>query len=441
VAPIVTLGYSRYVSCSPIYDRETVLSSRLRRRRFEQALLIMAMPDPVFFVSYARADTEAPEFREYLKKFVEDLRARVAVQMPDSRESICFMDAPDIQIGEAWSDALADALGRCRVGVVFYSPNYFAGKWCGKEFQVFLDRSHPGQGGTGIVPVLWEKITSALPHCTAGIQYDNETLPREYKSMGMAMPYQLALAALADRIVKEARALRLEPLANLDSDAVVSAWDRDAAIDHHSHMRGNITKTCFVYVSREGWGWVPYVGNASQIGALAQRISGELGFRYEELPCDDSLPRKLEEANASDVPTVLFGDPDSLFDERYARPMRKHDSQLLLNCATLLAWEPTVKDKVDEDDRWKHIASEVFRQKVQSALPHHEFRSIFSLEDLASKTRTTIEQIRSRLLKEMVNDPAKAASLRRAKNRAMSQDAADRGINTDSLPHLAGVTE
>ena len=210
----------------------------------------MARTDPpVFFVSYARADAEYPEYRVNLLKFVADLSAKVAVGMATSLEGVSFVD-PNIQVGEVWSESLGDALKRCRVGVALYTPNYFTRPWCGKEFQVLLDRSRPSHGGTGILPVRWDKILDP-PECATRIQYDSDAFPREYASMGMRQfvtlwsafltQYEFALDALRDRIIEEARAQRLEPLRTLDFDAVESAWKQAAANDPQSHTRGNIS--------------------------------------------------------------------------------------------------------------------------------------------------------------------------------------------------------
>jgi hypothetical protein len=399
---------------------------------------------PVFFVSYARADAEYPEYRENLKKFMEDLSAKVAVGMPTALEGVSFMD-PNIQVGEVWSESLGDALKRCRVGVALYTANYFTRQWCGKEFQVFLNRSRPSQGGTGIVPVRWDKFPDP-PECAARIQHDSDAFPREYAQMGMRQlvrlrsayltQYEFALDALRDRIVQEAKAQRLEPLKTLDFDAVESAWKEASAKDPQSHTQGSYSKTCFVFVSREGLQWAPYEGNP--IGALALTISGALKLKYEEIKCNDGLLQKLEEANASDVPVVLFGDPETLSDETcsktYADPMRQYDTQYFLNCATLIAWEPWSKDVIETDKRWIHLKTKVFKQKVETPPLYHELRSIFSQGDLDQKTRTLIEQIRSRLMKQPI-------APRKAEDSAISQSAADVGINIESLPHLEGPNQ
>ena len=171
---------------------------------------------------------------------------------------------------------------------------------------------------------------------------------------------------------------------------------------------------------------------------MAQKIAGELGLRYEEIPCDAALPQKLKEAYDNDVPTVLFGEPESLVAEAYAQPMRQYDSLYLLNCATLIAWEPEVKDAIETDPRWLQLRTRVFRQKIENPPPYHEWRSIFSPNDLDLKTRTLIEQIRSRLMKQLISDPSRPALSRKAEDTVISQDAAARGINTASLQNLEG---
>ena len=73
---------------------------------------------------------------------------------------------------------------RSRVGLALYTPRYFTRPWCGKEFQVFLQRSQPVEGKSGIIPVCWEKF-SDLPVAAAPIQLNAGAFPPEYFSMGM----------------------------------------------------------------------------------------------------------------------------------------------------------------------------------------------------------------------------------------------------------------
>jgi hypothetical protein len=404
---------------------------------------------PTFFVSYARADAEYPPFLEDLTKFVDDLSARVAVQLARPRDGVAFFDGSSIQAGTVWTSELAVALSTSQVGVALYTPNYFTRRWCGKEFQAFLDRRRPLPGAGGIVPVLWIKCTT-LPPVVDNIQYSDAAFPPEYAQAGMQQllrlkvwsdKYELALQAITNRIVAAARNESLVPMGMLDLERIRSAWEASADADPRSHTEGGVSKTCFVFVSRQGWDWKPYPATQRRIGALAQQISGELGLRYEEIPCDASLKTKLDDTNKNRVPTVVFGDPATLqLDPAYAGPMQEYDRQFLLNCAALIPWEETSKIMGDQDATWIHLKQNVFRQKIEAPPPYHEWRSIFSFDDLELKTRTAIEQLRSRLMKQILTEPDTGTPIvvRKAEDPAASSGAAAKGIQTDSPPQLEG---
>jgi hypothetical protein len=396
---------------------------------------------PVFFVSYARTDIELPKFRKAFEYFVKDLKARVGNRLPQE-PLVAFVDA-DILTGEVWTQELSNAIAQCKVGVALYSPRYFTRRWCGKEFQVLLRRGLSGPGGSGIIPVRWEKPVDP-PECAARLQHTESQYPKAYAALGMRQlvimrsarltAYEQTIELLVDRIVAAANTKRLGPLPpGFDLESVPSAWEEAIATDPNSHKEGNVSKTCFVFLSKSGWDWIPYQDRAEKIGALAQKIAGELGVRYEEIPCDDSLPRKLADTNKEDVPTVLVGDPQSLEVERFARSLDEYDARFLPNCAALVAWEPETKDGIDADARWVRLKK---LSKVKSPPPFHEWRTIFSHDDLDRKTRALIEQIRSQLLKQLVSDPERAVSVAKAENTALAQSAAAQGIDTQTLSHL-----
>jgi hypothetical protein len=154
--------------------------------------LVVFMPGtaipPVFFASYARADTDHEPYHRDMKRFIDDLSARVAAKMGVSRSGICFFDESSIETGAVWRSELADALKTSQDGVTLYSPSYFTSPWCGKEFQVFLNRatSDPAapRNQVGIVPVLWMKCTT-LPPSVREIQYKHDAFPREYTEVGV----------------------------------------------------------------------------------------------------------------------------------------------------------------------------------------------------------------------------------------------------------------
>jgi len=405
----------------------------------------------VYFVSYAHADIEYEPFKKDMQSFVDDLSARVALLMGGPVADKAFFDVTNIQVGDVWPDTLADALRTTPVGVALYSANYFSRPWCGKELQAFIERHQPGLG-SGIVPVLWTRCTP-VPKAVEKYQYTNAAFPAEYVQMGMQrlvslrttlpLQYDKAAQAIAELIVEAARPpRRLLDAPGLDVDALTSIWDREAAANPQSHQEGSVSKTCFVFASREGWDWRPYAAPEGKIGAIAQRISGDLGLRYEEIKFDAKLKDKLAEANQSSVPTVIFGDPTSLLDPAYAKPMQDYDNQYLLNCAALVPWDEPSKQAGDGDARWVHLRTKICRQKTDAPPPFHEWRSIFSRDDLEQKTRTIIEQVRSRLMKNLLSEPTPGApvTLLKAEDAAASSNAAALGIRTESPAQLEGPT-
>ena len=268
---------------------------------------------PVFFISYARGDIEHRAFRNTFDSFVDDLKQRISNKVPHlATDDVAFVD-DDIQTGEVWSERLSTAISQCKVGVALFSPRYFSRRWCGREFQVLLQRRPPGSGPSGIVPVRWEKLVGEPPECAARFQSNVGQFPQEYASRGMRqlaalqpaskLAYEDTMELLADRIAAAAEPQRLQTLPpDFDLETVPSAWEAAVAADPGSHKEGSISKTCFVFLSSAGWDWIPYRERAEKIGALAQKITGDLGLRYEELPCDATLPQKLVDTSDKDVP-------------------------------------------------------------------------------------------------------------------------------------------
>ncbi len=397
---------------------------------------------PVFFVSYARGDIKHPDYRKTFVSFVDDLKQRVSNKLPHvAADDVAFVDA-DIQMGEVWTERLSTAISQCKVGVALFSPRYFSRRWCGQEFQVLLQRRPPGSGVSGIIPVRWEKLVGDPPECAARFQSNEGQFPEEYAWRGMrqlvalravsALAYEDTMEVLADRIAAAAEPQRLQRLPPaFDLESVPSAWEATVAVNPESHKEGSISKTCFVFLSRAGWDWIPYRDRAEKIGALAQKITGDLGLRYEELPCDATLPQKLVDTSNRDVPTVLFGDPGSLELAPFAHSLEEYDGRFLPNCAALVLWEPEKKGAIDGDACWARLRN---LKKVKSPPPFHEWRSIFSHEELDKKTRTHIEQIRSQLLKQLVSDTE--STVARAEDATLQQNAAAQGIDTQAPPHL-----
>ncbi len=125
---------------------------------------------PRFFLSYARGASDA-----YLERFYKDLRQEVAFRegldnSTDNKE-VGFRDTDDIAGGTDWPNELADALRSSWACVSVYTPLYFKREYCGKEFQVFLDRANVQYDAEGaaenarcILPILWASMQDLQRH-------------------------------------------------------------------------------------------------------------------------------------------------------------------------------------------------------------------------------------------------------------------------------------
>jgi TIR domain len=411
---------------------------------------------PLYFVSFASADRRHPPLRERMDRFLADLDARVAVKYPPPAcNSVSFFSERNIETGHFWSSDLENGLARSKVGLCLYSPSYFTSTWCGKEFQVFRQRS-PGPAASGIIPVFWLPCMTVPPPVET-IQFKDQRLPAAYAQVGIERllalkvysdEYELTVDAIADSIVAAAKRTSLTPMASVDLEVTPSAWDVLTAADPDSHTEGGIAKTCFVFAAKKGWDWVPYPDTpqprSRTVGGMAQQISGELGLRYEEIPYDAQLSQKLAETNRSKVPTVLVADADSLLDTTYAAPLRDYDRLYLLNCGMLVPWDPQAKTAA-HDPRWGNLQTRVAVQKIAVPPPLHEWRTVFSQEDLEASTRTIVERLRLRLLDQILTDspvsptplaPQAGVEVRKAENQALSDAANTQGVRLESTPHL-----
>jgi len=121
------------------------------------------------FISYARADREVSEF-------VSALKSRCG-------SSYRFFNDVDIPPGQHWQTVLADKLRTADAMLCFYSPAFFASRWCGSEFAYFFARATRRSGDgreTRVVPVHWVTCT---PHGDAAVP--NWALIAELRDNGL----------------------------------------------------------------------------------------------------------------------------------------------------------------------------------------------------------------------------------------------------------------
>jgi FxsC-like protein len=194
---------------------------------------------PLFFLSYAHTpklgSTDKPD------RWVQKLYRSICEEILNLTTTSCagFMDG-DIEVGAPWPGSLAEALATCKVFVPLYSPRYFESDYCGKEWHAFTRRmvNHNAQlirTSSAIVPALWSSIDDeeARPGVIEEIQFFKQDMGARYTSEGFygiiknqrfRSDYQVAVRALAKRIVEVARQTKIPAAPSCDLNAIESAF-------------------------------------------------------------------------------------------------------------------------------------------------------------------------------------------------------------------------
>jgi hypothetical protein len=415
----------------------------------------------LFFVSYSRINAKYPTDAELIRKLVDDLKADLDQEVPRAAAEVCFFDKTNIETGSDWNDELSEAAGRSRVALALFSPSYFTSVWCGREFQVFLDRrnqaaaANPGEAPKAVIPVLWmrpsalpEAASEVLPKAAGAIQNTDDKIrfaafTPEYEQIGLRQimrlkdepEYAKVRFALAQRIVQAVKEARLPEIPNLDLRNYRSAWEEPQSIGRKPAGAVSVSKTYFVFLANDGWGWRPYAKPEPTVGAMAQTITGDIGLQYEEISCDSKLNAKLQEAKTEHVPTVLISDPSSLGNPIIKQAMKEYDGRLYFNCGLIVPWDVPIPTS---DGRWGQLSAEVCPQKTRIPLPNHEWTSVSSPVLLKTKTLATIEELRMRMLNAVT---ASGANVAKAENDAVTEAAKARGISLQTTPVLANTSK
>src|SRR5579872_4578138 len=189
-----------------------------------------------FFFSYARENRDRD-----LDRFFKHLCTAVKLEEYVRRDELAFFDGESIQTGAPWKDTLAKGLRTSRVLVAVCSPDYINSDYCGKEFQVFLERVASYAAAKNlqdaprlILPVIWGNPKGSLREVISQYQYTDDAYPRIYAEEGLRYLAQLSnrkddykrfVKRLAQKIVNGARDHPLPDLPVLRSlDQVKSAW-------------------------------------------------------------------------------------------------------------------------------------------------------------------------------------------------------------------------
>lgn len=407
---------------------------------------------PVFFVSHARSDTDT-----YLERLVADLTNEVRRKLGRrTEEDIRFWDSQEIELGERWPERLSDALRKAKLCVCLLSPAYFNSEFCGREFEVFRNRSNScitNNPQAGIFPIWWETPHGSFPKSLENYQYMHGDLPELYGREGIRYlmklsrhqdEYQIFIDRLASKLVAAAES---SPLPEIDElgpllDIPNAFSDGSQEITVRESGPGNVQFVFLAatasemrqiradvsqYENQGGWYWKPYLDMSA--GKLAQLTATEFDFRYDELAVDPRLIERLREAEKRNEIVILLVDPWTIRIPRFANLIRQYDNQTLINCSLLVPWNDEDPETVNDLNLLNQTLANAFPRKLVLKPPAHEWDSIRSSGSLRMKIGETLEKVRMLILQL-------GTVGRKADNSLISERAQLSGLTVSDKPSL-----
>jgi FxsC-like protein len=235
-----------------------------------------------------------------------------------------------------WRIEAAAALATCRVFVPLYSSSYFDNECCGKEWSYFARRgrnrtARPSGNTEAIVPGVWDpvepkllpQVARSLPLSYAGSDaYKNLGLYGIMKLSRFRRDYDQAVLDLAARIVSAAKRFPVAEGADVDLDAVDSAFDTtERASPGDRRVRITVVaprqdelpdgRAESPFYGPSPLDWSPYATDANvvpPIAASAATVAARHGFRVEVGDLEQHEAGLLS-GTALPGPQILIVDP------------------------------------------------------------------------------------------------------------------------------------
>lgn len=395
------------------------------------------MENYYFFLSYSRLDNTGAG---YIKKFYDDLTDAVCSKL--GRSVASYFDVAENEPGDRWPDKIARALQTSKVFICLYSRGYFNSPYCGKEFQVFLDRvnqyirANPQESTPPslIIPVLWDspdRLPKQLPKVINEIQYTHSDFGNIYSEEGLNLvmrqqqysdAYQNFLIKLATRIVDESEAHPLDDMPNLPKlaevkplfPATVAQTVAATGDTRESEDTGpNVIKFIFVagpksdlknirnsvesYGQQGGREWQPYYPQGDAVEFLVQGVTCSERLFYDRIAVNDDLVEHISEAEKTNIIVVMIVDPWSV--KIYQQPLLAYDSRSFLNCGLIIPWnENDTETKRKKDQLQEGIKTTFIRNYVFNSPYIRD--SVSSAADLQRKLILIINEVRRRLIQQ-----------------------------------------
>jgi hypothetical protein len=312
---------------------------------------------PVFF-SYARANYSGPQGR--LQRFLNELRALCAQRFAIAGTDVAFVDQ-DQKYGVEWAANITPALAQASTMVAIYSPDYFLSEFCGKEFQVLLDRrrkyieDNPGTLPNNIIPVRWIAGGDSVPIPEFFVSLDTQSTYEQHgldavldlvdaddkeAKLWYAKFKQRLVASIRDAIGRFALPPYPLPLKILD---IKNAFlvERPRVVQHESEMDIGPNSATFVYVgAATDWEWDPASPCAPPPQDRAGQVSCVVASRNElniqQLPFSRDTLTLLDRLQDLNGRVILMVNGQTLNQKPVREWLSDYETKKYKNCATLI---------------------------------------------------------------------------------------------------------
>jgi FxsC-like protein len=390
-----------------------------------------------FFFSYARENRDRD-----LDRFFKNLCTAIKLEEYVPKGELVFFDGESIETGAPWKDELGKGLRTSRALLAVCSPDYINSDYCGKEFQVFLERVASYKAANSlpiapplIIPVIWGNPSGSLREVVSELQYSDNDFPAVYAKEGLRYVMQLSkhkddykrfVKRLAQKIVRDGKAHPLPDLAALRPlDQVNSAWAAPgpqsgetpgdnawfvfvaAKPNEFSYPRTAVER----YRARGGRDWRPYHPDFQEtIGILAQGAAAKYSLYFGEMPLNNDLVSRIEEAEKKGEIVIVLVDAWTLKVASYRDLMRRIDKVNFENCALMIPWNAPDPETEQYQADLRETLEKTFKFKSAFRKTLYYSDSIDSARELRARllrifAELTNKRIDTALPKNRIKDP------------------------------------
>ena len=387
------------------------------------------MPDYCFFLSYASEDRIKGDRRnDRVHSFFEDLNQAVkGLGFPDGG----FFDRDGLQ--GKWKDDLREALASSRVLVPLYSPNYFRGPYCGREWEVFNLRFEENErrrytdvtGSKVIVPVHW-KPRVVYPEKVKEYQINYDRCPAVYQERGLEHMVHLKrntqtywnfvqdFAGQLQLVAESQGAAKVRDVPDWDSLNPPFPGQNPAGLNfvryvfvtglklQMSRLRA-ASESYPTFVDRRDWRPC-YPDVDRPVDGIVTAPARADNRSYEFLDPSPQTLERLREARRLRNVIVIVVDPWCVKLPELIRFLDDFDKEEFPNSAVLVNWNGKDQETTQQTDTLRRLLEDRFKGRLARQEFHKD--PVSSPETLADAVREAFGAVQGRLVESSLLRPA-----------------------------------